>query len=825
MSHMSVEEKIRIIEASQSFADIPPSAFPPSHKENYYFVSYSHKDYKRVFKDILRLEEMGINIWYDSEMHIGENWQEIAEMYISKFQCAGVIFYLSENSISSPACNQEVEYVLTHNKDFFSINIPLDGCGVQSGHAMLCELKRRGLKCDDRLLENFQKAFSDQILYLSVDETIEKKAHQIAALKHEELLGLSKCFSHAAEGEGLEVTSCRDNTLINIDLSKIHDADGITSPIISIGDCVFTNSIKLQSVRLSDRLERIGESAFRNCTALREIAFPGKTSLWIADHAFQGCSSLGEMDLSRASYIGDEAFCDCPHFETTCISGTVGARAFKGSAVREILCNSPHLKASAFEECGQLKRVDIHGTFSNGLEPYSFAECKKMKHAGPFVAPPSFSSYQKTPLEVGYRCFYNCEALEEVLFRGIWAFSDAESVFQNCKSLQRIEMDVVGTIIPKNFARACTSLTEVVVSAPVTEVGEAAFAECPSLKVIDLSALETVGRNAFWGTAIERLYLKKIKEIPHQAFAEMHQLESLTIGADCGRIEDCAFLGCESLRTVKILSETAVLANYKRTFMRTAIEVFYLRSRAVYDTLVEDGALATLRVLYVGLNLADDELAPEGFDRVESDVSGFMKFTRGEELLQEDREALIESTNAELNEPDPYREHFVWDRERDLELLGHEVAIKHSRLKKPRTYFVEDVVYQDEDVLDYLQVSVHTGVSFRLDATLIESIEPSEFHSADWFETDKPEGLDGKDCCITANGERHYCNVLRTEYFSVWGVPMPNQRLKYPIKVIYCAEESRIRAISSLDIESIVVFNDRFEVEQVLKRTPRDDQK
>ena len=92
---MTTEEKIRIIENTNSFAEVPMEVLPPSHRESYYFVSYSHKDYKMVLADILRLEELGVNIWYDNEMHIGENWQEIAQLYISKFQCAGVIFYLT----------------------------------------------------------------------------------------------------------------------------------------------------------------------------------------------------------------------------------------------------------------------------------------------------------------------------------------------------------------------------------------------------------------------------------------------------------------------------------------------------------------------------------------------------------------------------------------------------------------------------------------------------------------------------------------------------------------------------------------------------------
>jgi hypothetical protein len=178
----SLEEKLRFIEESNSMEELPPSVLPPSHKESYYFVSYSHKDYKQVLKDILLLEAMGINIWYDSEMHIGENWREIAQLYISKFQCAGVIFYLTENSISSPACNQEVEYVLTLDKSFLSINATLEGCGPMSGYAMLRELMSRGLTGKDDMVKTFQRAFSDDVLlfgWVSGEEPTPQKRHSI----------------------------------------------------------------------------------------------------------------------------------------------------------------------------------------------------------------------------------------------------------------------------------------------------------------------------------------------------------------------------------------------------------------------------------------------------------------------------------------------------------------------------------------------------------------------------------------------------------------------------------------------------------------------
>ena len=50
---LSLQEKIDLILNSNSLNEVPREALPSSHKEEYYFVSYSHKDYKQVLKDIL----------------------------------------------------------------------------------------------------------------------------------------------------------------------------------------------------------------------------------------------------------------------------------------------------------------------------------------------------------------------------------------------------------------------------------------------------------------------------------------------------------------------------------------------------------------------------------------------------------------------------------------------------------------------------------------------------------------------------------------------------------------------------------------------------
>ena len=55
---MTIEEKIKAITESEDIGDIPLAALPTVRNERFYFVSYSHKDYKEVYRDLLMLEEI-----------------------------------------------------------------------------------------------------------------------------------------------------------------------------------------------------------------------------------------------------------------------------------------------------------------------------------------------------------------------------------------------------------------------------------------------------------------------------------------------------------------------------------------------------------------------------------------------------------------------------------------------------------------------------------------------------------------------------------------------------------------------------------------------
>ena len=64
---------------------IPIVCLPDVHTTDYYFVSYSHKDYKEVYNDIFDLEQAGLAIWYDRGIPAGNDWKEVATKYIAPF--------------------------------------------------------------------------------------------------------------------------------------------------------------------------------------------------------------------------------------------------------------------------------------------------------------------------------------------------------------------------------------------------------------------------------------------------------------------------------------------------------------------------------------------------------------------------------------------------------------------------------------------------------------------------------------------------------------------------------------------------------------------
>ncbi len=80
--------------------------------QNYYFVSYSHRDRSKVFGALTRWYLQGVNYWYDKELDPGDVWNERVERILRHENCRGALVFLSENSLISKAVRREIDIML-----------------------------------------------------------------------------------------------------------------------------------------------------------------------------------------------------------------------------------------------------------------------------------------------------------------------------------------------------------------------------------------------------------------------------------------------------------------------------------------------------------------------------------------------------------------------------------------------------------------------------------------------------------------------------------------------------------------------------------------
>lgn len=94
--------------------------------EPYVFVCYAHKDSDSVYSDLMQIHTKGIHFWYDEGISAGSAWR--GEIATAIKGASKLLFYISENSLSSSHCLREVDYALSH--DIEIIPVYLDDSGL-----------------------------------------------------------------------------------------------------------------------------------------------------------------------------------------------------------------------------------------------------------------------------------------------------------------------------------------------------------------------------------------------------------------------------------------------------------------------------------------------------------------------------------------------------------------------------------------------------------------------------------------------------------------------------------------------------------------------
>ncbi|MEJ2534084.1 MAG: TIR domain-containing protein [Gammaproteobacteria bacterium] len=85
------------------------------------FVSYSHADENEVYPEIRWLQDQGIEVWFDEGISGATRWRDAIASRLGA--CRLMVFYVSENSVASQVCREELEFALDRGTPILAVHL------------------------------------------------------------------------------------------------------------------------------------------------------------------------------------------------------------------------------------------------------------------------------------------------------------------------------------------------------------------------------------------------------------------------------------------------------------------------------------------------------------------------------------------------------------------------------------------------------------------------------------------------------------------------------------------------------------------------------
>ncbi len=371
----------------------------------------------------------------------------------------------------------------------------------------------------------------------------------------------------------------------------IVDAPGV----VSIGDYAFGFCYKLSLFNFGE-LESIGTYSFAS-TAITELpdltkinnipdfafyATPLKSivirdDMTIGRGAFMECSKLITVTIGDNVTIGDEAFGlsrDYNHaIFTDIVDGnqTVYYYEYVSPLTTLVIGENAHIGNAAFFGAAALKSVTLGAGAT--IDDYAFYNANQLESidlsGAVYIGERAFSGDRQY--------LYSDPEMEEPALDGIYY-----RFREYAPNLKNVDLSSATYIGVSAFA-FCDQLETVKLNATVTEIGEETFAACASLKSINLENVETVGKYAFYNTALENVDLSSATLIDEYAFAMSDAIETLVLSGEKGiTIGKHAFEDCESLESITNLGNVVTVEDY--AFANTALTEADLTSATYVGT-------------------------------------------------------------------------------------------------------------------------------------------------------------------------------------------------------------------------------------------------
>lgn len=493
---LSIAEKIELIANSTSLDDVRNIGIlpEPNSESDYWFVSYSHKDYKSVLVNILELQNRGIRLWYDRGLDTGRDWRENVRLKIFSFHCRGVIAFVSDNFMASSACSEEIKYIKNSNKPCLILHI---NCNAKP-FVKRCAYK--SIDCDyDEKIELLYKMPRPQlykyIFYGPVDKSKPRKYAILAGVN--------------------------DNTIQKADIPAFIKKNGQQIPVIAIGKRAFFNCTELTEVAIPDGWSDIENEAFANCFSLKKVTL-GKP---IDINSSNGKKVLAQQYVSLTNLSN----ADETYVKKHSLSIVFNLWLYKKLNKREWGRGVKYVGniRGAFKNCIELKQIEFTFPFDKKV-----AICAR----DAFVNCVSLNDVDFDVSRYYGSSFMGCSALTQVKFNA--RQKCYEEMCAYLPSLKRAEFSHANKTkhIPQNAFNGCVALEEIVLPRHLLEIDDSAFESCKSLKTIALPlSLKSIGENSFADSALESLVLpKKLRFVAKNAFKDAKNLKTVTL--NCSKL-------------------------------------------------------------------------------------------------------------------------------------------------------------------------------------------------------------------------------------------------------------------------------------------------
>ncbi|MBR2103630.1 MAG: leucine-rich repeat protein [Prevotella sp.] len=303
-------------------------------------------------------------------------------------------------------------------------------------------------------------------------------------------------------------------------------------PITRVSPSAFTICVNLSSVYMP-WIEEIGRDAFNSGLG------------WWDELDDDNASPLSYAYMPNVRAIGMGAFCNCKNIR-------IDNQGYMGSQWQVV-------ETGAFSGCSSLETVD---DLSNVTEigEYAFAGCTSWSTA-------NLSSLTS----LGRYAFDGCTSLSNLTLPEYGLQEIKEYTFQNCQSLNTVELPSSCTVLGEGAFKGCSSLKSANVIM-VEDLGGGAFWNCSALTSVVLPPnLSVVPADCFLGcSSLESITIPETVEmISYAAFAQSG-LKSIELPEGLQTIGSCAFYECKDLSLVNI--PQSVNKIYSSAFYNTAIK-------------------------------------------------------------------------------------------------------------------------------------------------------------------------------------------------------------------------------------------------------------